>query len=277
MRKRSPGTDEDGAQPKGQHERQFITSLHRGLEVLRAFRPDDRAGLSNGDLAERTGLPNSTVSRLTYTLLTTGYLNYDAVTGRYRMGVPVLSLGYACLSSMPLRDTAQTYMQTLADSVGEGIMVALGSRDERTMTYFACARSRSVVALQLGVGSRISLARSAMGRAWLAGCAPAEREALMADLEANTQPRSQWPAIRAGIEDAVKQVEQQGYYANLGEWQTGVNSVGVPLRSPDPDLPLLGLNLGGPSHYLPADRLAEAGKRLVELAATLGQRMNANF
>ena len=72
VRKRSPGADDDGAQPNGQHERQFITSLHRGLEVLRAFRPDDRAGLSNGDLADRTGLPNSTVSRLTYTLLRQG-------------------------------------------------------------------------------------------------------------------------------------------------------------------------------------------------------------
>ena len=94
MRKRVTDTASQGSE-KSDGDRQFVTSLHRGLEILRAFRPADKAGLGNSELAERTGLPNSTVSRLTFTLLKSGYLVYDEGTGRYRMGVPVLSLGYA--------------------------------------------------------------------------------------------------------------------------------------------------------------------------------------
>jgi DNA-binding IclR family transcriptional regulator len=55
-------------------DRQFVNGLARGLEVLRAFRPDD-GPLGNHALAERTGLPRSTVSRLTYTLTSLGYLS----------------------------------------------------------------------------------------------------------------------------------------------------------------------------------------------------------
>ncbi len=269
MRKRTPSAEDSDDAGAAGGDRQFITSLHRGLEVLSAFRPDDRAGLSNGDLAERTGLPNSTVSRLTYTLLKTGYLLYDSATGRYRMGVPVLSLGYACLSGMPVRDAAQGYMQELADECGEGVLVALGGRDANTMTYLATARTKSVIALQLGVGSRISLARSAMGRAWLAACSDEERTEAMESLEANADAED-WPRIKAGIERSIQEVHERGFCGNYGDWQPTVNSIAAPFRSSDPTEPLLAFNLGGPASYLPKDRLeAEIGPKLVKLIKTL--------
>lgn len=275
MRKRVSSEAVSGASDEAQTDRQFITSLHRGLEVLRAFRPDDRAGLSNGDIAERTGLPNSTVSRLTYTLLETGYLSYDKATGRYRMGVPVLALGYACLSGLPIREAAQPHMQDLADSCGEGVLVALGGRDGRTMTYIACARTPSVVSLQLGVGSRISLARSAMGRAWLAACPDEERDKLLAEIR-RSAGKEAWPALRDGIRQAAAEIASRGFYANLGEWNPGVHSVAVPFPSAQKGGPLLAFNLGGPAGFLPPDRLtAEFGPRLVRMAESLSQRMRA--
>ncbi len=271
MRKRTPPVDDSEQAAGSGNDRQFITSLHRGLEVLRAFRPEDRAGLSNGDLAERTGLPNSTVSRLTFTLLKTGYLLYDNDTGRYRMGVPVLSLGYACLSGLPVRETAQTYMQELADACGEGVLVALGGRVDLTMIYLAAARSRSVISLQLGVGSRISLARSAMGRAYLAGCKDEERAELMEAIEERTGPED-WPKMHDGILDAEQQIAENGFYANIGEWQPGVHSVAVPFRSMRNNSPLLAFNLGGPANYLPKDRLInDFGPKLAEMVGTLSQ------
>ncbi|MBC7728270.1 MAG: helix-turn-helix domain-containing protein, partial [Microbacteriaceae bacterium] len=48
-------------------------SLERGVEILRAFRPGSEL-LGNGELAERTGLARATVSRLTQTLVGTGFL-----------------------------------------------------------------------------------------------------------------------------------------------------------------------------------------------------------
>ena len=271
MRKRTDVPAESEIKGVGSDDRQFITALYRGLEVLRAFRPDDRSGLSNGDLSERTGLPNSTISRLTYTLLKSGYLLYDNDTGRYRMGVPVLSLGYACLSGLPIREAAQNYMQALANECGEGVQVALGGRVDHTMIYLATARSRSVISLQLDVGSRISLARSAMGRAYLAECDPEEREELLHSIENHVGPEN-WPALRDGIEQAAEEIRTRGFYANLGDWQPNVHSVAVPFRSFKGDTPLLAFNLGGPSNYLPKDRLIEEfGPKLHELVQTLKQ------
>lgn len=253
-------------------DRQFVTALHRGLDILRAFTPQDRGGLGNRELADRTGLPNSTVSRLTYTLLKLGYLAYDEGTGRYRMGVPVLSLGYACLGGLKVRETAQPLMQELADACGDGVLVALGGRDDHSMTYIACARAaRGMISLQLNVGSRISLARSAMGRAYIAGTSAVERAQIMEMIRERSKPED-WPRIQDEIDDAAAQIRTRGFYANMGRWQSDVNAVAVPYRSPQGDAPMLAFNLGGPAYILPREKIEnELGPRLAEMVQKVGR------
>jgi DNA-binding IclR family transcriptional regulator len=270
VRKRVTDTSTDGER-SSDSDRQFVTALHRGLEIMRAFTPTDRAGLGNSDLAERTGLPNSTVSRLTFTLLKAGYLVYDDNTGRYRMGVPVLSLGYACLAGLHVRETAQVYMQKLADECGDGVLVALGGRDDMTMSYIACARSVGVISLQLDVGSRISLARSAMGRAYIAGTSEAERNEIIERIKERTEP-DKLNAILDGVYDACEQVRTRGFYSKFGDWQKDVHAVSVPYRSQQSETPMLAFNLGGYSFSLPRERLEnELGPRLVELVHTVSR------
>lgn len=266
MRKRTADTAAELSENEHSGDRQFVTALHRGLEILRAFRPSDVHGLGNRELAERTGLPNSTVSRLTYTLLKLGYLAYDEGTGHYKMGVPVLSLGYACLGGMKIRETAQPFMQRLADECGDGVLVALGGRDDTAMTYIACARAaKGMISLQLNVGSRISLARSAMGRAYIAGTDEAERQQIMALTEERYGPE-EWPEIRDEIYEAQEQIREQGFYVSLGKWQSDVHAVSVPYRSMHGDTPMLAFNLGGPGYILPRERLVnELGPKLVEM------------
>ncbi|MBO9474955.1 IclR family transcriptional regulator [Shimia sp. R10_1] len=268
MRKRSLANSDSSPAPEA--DRQFVTALSRGLEVLRCFRPRDRMGLSNRELAERTGLPNSTVSRLTYTLLQTGYLLYDEQTGRYRIGVPALSLGFACLGSMPIREAAKEHMQRLADYAGDGVQVALGARDDHTVTYLACARSeQGMMSLQLGVGSRISLARSAMGRAYIAGCPPEERAEILETLALHHGPE-RWPGILEGIKDAERQIAEKGFYGNYGDWHEGVHSIAVPFPTPGDANPDLALNLGGPAPFLTRERMEnDLAPKLLEVANAL--------
>ncbi|CAM5590978.1 DNA-binding IclR family transcriptional regulator [Aquamicrobium terrae] len=268
MKKRTKpagGGSEAGPDASTGADRQFVTALQRGLDILRCFRPTDGA-LGNQELAERSGLPNSTVSRLTYTLSKLGYLVYIEETGRYRMGVPVLGLGYACLGGLKVRDTAQPYMDALAEHAGDGILVAMGSRDELSMIYVACARSSGVVSLQLNVGSRISLARSSMGRAYLAAAPAEEKQRLLHGIEARTD-KARWPQLQDEILRAIEEIETRGFCLNCGEWHSHVNSIGVPLMPQHGGDPILALNCGGPAYLLPRERLEnDLGPRLVEMA-----------
>ena len=62
-----------GSVQEQEKDRQFVTALARGLELLRCFTPRENV-LGNQDLARKTGLPKPTVTRLTHTLMRLGYL-----------------------------------------------------------------------------------------------------------------------------------------------------------------------------------------------------------
>src|SRR5579863_2019219 len=139
--------------------RQFVTALARGLEVLRCFERGDGL-LGNQEIASRTGLPRPTVSRLTYTLTRLGYLEHVHRLGKYRLGTAVLSLGYALLNNTDLRQTLSPLMQELAEYADAS--VALGARDRLHLVYLENCRSSATLTLGLEVGSRIPIATTAM-------------------------------------------------------------------------------------------------------------------
>ena len=252
--------EEGGPSGEPKRDRQFVEALARGLEVLRAFAPN-HALLGNQEIARATGLPKPTVSRLTYTLTKLGYLTYSDRLGKYQLGAPALSLGYAVLSNMGIRQLARPHMQELADY--SGASVALGNRDRLNLIYVEYCRSNAAVTLRLDLGSKVPIATTSMGRALLAALPASERAHLM-DFIAKREP-DRWPQIRAGIERGLDDYATRGFTMSIGEWKSDVNAVGVPLIPADGS-PIVAFNCGAPSFQLSRERLeTDIGPRLVNL------------
>jgi DNA-binding IclR family transcriptional regulator len=253
------------------HDRQFVVALARGLDVLRCFQVDD-AMLGNQDIAARTGLPKPTISRLTHTLTKLGYLIYLERYSKYQLGSAVLALGYTALAGMDIREAARPLMQELADY--SDMAVSLGNRDQASMIYIESCRGKGALTIRLNVGSRIPLANSAMGRAYLAALPEGQRTAILARIAA--QHPEDWPRIQTGLEQASKDYARRGFTLSVGEWQSDVNAVGTTLFNPATGM-VMGLNCGGAAFLLTRQRLEEdLGPRLVHLArrieAALGSR-----
>ncbi|MGC9162857.1 MAG: IclR family transcriptional regulator [Thiomonas sp.] len=245
-------------------DRQFVTALARGLEVLSCFRARDKA-LGNLDIAQRCKLPKSTVSRLTYTLTQLGYLTLDEASGKYRLGTATLSLGSTALARMDIRQMARPLMQELADA--SKAMVSLGTRDRLSMIYVENCRSTSALTLSLDVGSRIPIATTAMGRAYLAVASERERAAIFDDLAALDELA--WPALKRGIDQALDEVATLGVACSFGDWQPDVNAIAVGF-DPGGGMPLMAINCGGPAFQLaPEFLLGEVRPRLLDLVRRL--------
>src|SRR5438552_15836313 len=83
-------------------DRSFVVALSRGLDVLRAFHPNDGL-LGNQELAARTKLPKPTVSPLTYTLTKLGYLTPVPRFEKYQLAPSAMALVYAALADLWVR------------------------------------------------------------------------------------------------------------------------------------------------------------------------------
>ncbi len=121
----------------------------RGLELLRAFRCEARP-LSNRTIAERTGLPKATVSRITSTLVRPRLPNRVASTGRYQLGTGmVASAGVSCeRCDHPARRSP--LMQQFA--ARHDMSIGLAVPDRLQMIYMIWCRSPKTLTLRLTAG-----------------------------------------------------------------------------------------------------------------------------
>lgn len=252
------------AAPKTKEDRHFVTALARGLEVLSCFRSGDKA-LGNQEIAQRCRLPKSTVSRLTSTLTKLGYLIQVEESGKYRLGTATLSLGSAMLARLDVRQIARPLMQELADATRS--MVSLGTRDRLSMIYVENCRSSAALTLSLDVGSRIPVATSAIGRAWLAAVTERERQDFMERVQELDEIA--WPEVRAGIERALNDYQTLGVTCSFGDWQKDVNAIARAFQ-PGGGLPPMAINCGGPSFNLSKEFLLhEVRPRLIDMVTRL--------
>jgi DNA-binding IclR family transcriptional regulator len=260
----SSSKSDSGEADLEQDDRGVVTALARGLEILSCFRFGEST-LSNTELAQRCGLPKSTVSRLAHTLTKLGYLINVPATGRYRLGTSCLALGSAMLTRFDVRTIARPMMQELATATG--LSVSLCVPHQLSMIYLDHCRSVQTLSLTLAVGSRIPVATSAVGRAWIASLPAAERAACMRQIEA-ADPAS-WRAVREGIEKALQEYEQVGIASSFGDWKKEV--VGIARAfSPGNGLPNMAVSLGGAADNAAPDLLMKDGApRLIELVSNL--------
>jgi DNA-binding IclR family transcriptional regulator len=206
-------------------DKQFATTLARGIELLRCFTAEDTE-LSNAELAGRTGLPRPTVSRLTYTLTALGYLRQGARSGKYEPGSALISATYPLMAGLAIRQQARPLMNELADATGGH--VSLGLRDRLNIVLVETSRSAMRIAQggpMADVGLSLPIVGSAIGRAFLAGCDPLLRESLLN--EVRIKAPDDWAAFEPGMRAALREYTRHGFCSVDGTLVEEVLAVGT--------------------------------------------------
>lgn len=252
--------------------RDYISAVARAFAVLRCYRRGEKA-LGNKEIAARAALPKSTVARLTATLTRLGYLEYLPAEEKYALGIGILTLGQNYLAGLDIREQARPLMQELADYAEAS--VALAARDGDQMVFLEICHGNQLFRLGLEVGERVPRGTTALGRAGHVALSAEERERAT-NSYLNDVPKQDWPKVRRGLDQALRDYEQLGFCFSLGDWNENVFAVGVPLAAGD-DGKVFAFGCFGPAHAVTRERLIDdLGPRLVRLrdriAAQFGGR-----
>jgi DNA-binding IclR family transcriptional regulator len=243
-----------------------IVALEQGLTVLASFTGQSHP-LGVAELRARTGLPERAIRRAMSALKEMNYLHHHAASDRYALGAAAWSFACNRVTTFELRDFAGLLMDELVDSTP--VSVALGVRLGCNMVCIEARRSRTVVALEMAVGTQLPLANTAMGRAYLAACAEGERAMLIESISAATRNRDQ--DIGLMIERAFASHELLGACYSFGEWQPDVNSIAVGFH-PGHGLPTMAISCGAPAMHVSSEYLLnEVRPRLRHLVQRIQQ------
>lgn len=208
-----------------------VTPLVRALVLISAFSPQER-WLGNGQLAQRTGLPPSTVSRIAQSLVHLGYLLHDEAERKYRLAPAVLGLGYAAIAHSAIQGLAGERMAAFARQ--HKVHVCLAARDRLDLVVLECRRSLECpVALPLHVGMRVGIAQSPMGWSMLAALPELERCYLLDNVE--RRMARDWSACGGASGKAWRRSAKPGIARpsangtpNWGPWPRRCCSKGAP-------------------------------------------------
>ena len=249
-------------------DKQFVTALARGLDVLRAFSPGASL-LGNQEIAAITRLPKATVSRLTYTLARLGYLDYEPRLAKYRPGLAGLALGYNALHAMPVRRVAEPLMRELARTGGVGVSLIV--RDRLDVMIIEQCGGDTDCPFRRELGARVAITSTGIARGLIVGLPHAERLYVLEHLERRNL--REWPQIEKDIYLALAEYQRLGFTISEGDGAHPEVSVGLPLVA-RPGAGIVALAASSPQFRVPRERLIrEIGPRLVELGARIREAL----
>ncbi|MGE0745226.1 MAG: IclR family transcriptional regulator [Rhodospirillales bacterium] len=242
--------------------RYIVPALERGLRVLRAF-SRERPAIGLADLARELALPKTTVFRIMHTLESMGFVRRLDDGRTFRLGPAVLTLGFEYLAALELPEVARPALEALRDATGASSHLAI--RDGAEIVYVSRYASRSALASNINVGSRLAAHASSMGRVLLADLDPAALDALYGDAPLDRYT-DQTPTTLAALKEMLTADRRRGFVISRAFYEKGVVSIAAPVRDAT-GRAVAAINLTGAAHLVEPGALETTMKDAVLQAA----------
>lgn len=248
-------------------DRDYVSSLARGLDVICAF-TRDQPRMTLSDVAKVAGLTRATTRRLLLTLVREGYAEKD---GRlFSLRAKVLQLGYSALSSVGILDVIQPVMNELSQLTQESIFAAVLTGED--VTYLARATPDRVMAVSINVGNRTPAYATSTGRILLAGETDEALDQYLDRVDL-TRHTSRTVSSKAELKNIILEAREQGYTIVDEEFEVGVRSISVPIHDARGKV-IAALNACCPSSRFPLSNMKkEMVPALVAAAHKINQRL----
>jgi IclR family acetate operon transcriptional repressor len=239
-----------------------VAAVERAAAVLDAL--GDDAELGTNEVARRTGLHPSSVSRLLATLADAGLVEHVSETGRYRLGLRLLELGNAVLARLDLREVARPHLRALVEETGEtATLSAPGDPDAITVDFVQSASSVQGVAR---VGRPSVAHATATGKVALAFGEVALPAGPLAALTERTI------ADRKALAREVEHVRDRGWAQAAGEREDDLNAIAAPVHGSRGELAAV-LGVQGPASRFGEQEMARALEPLLAHAAAISEAL----
>jgi IclR family transcriptional regulator, pca regulon regulatory protein len=228
----------------------FMTSLARGLAVIRAF-SDRRRSLTIAQISHKTGIPRAAVRRCLHTLKQLGYADSEA--NNFTLKPKILTLGYSYLSSTPLTVSAQPYMDQISRTLNESCSLAV--LDGNNVLYVSRSSTSRIMSVALNVGSRLPAYCTSLGRAMLAYLPDDALKAYFNSVELKAYTE-RTVVSQKRLKEILAETREAGFTIVEEELEVGLRSIAVPVRGASGTV-VAALNIGAQSTRVTSRQMKE--------------------
>ncbi len=247
---------------QGDHaDRIKVKSLYKALLILEEFMETDTF-LGVNQIAESLMLPKSTVSNVLSVYESRGFVERDAHSGKFKLGLKALELSNHTYQTNDVRRILQPYMQELGRYSMENVLLATYN-DCEVVYIGAVHEERSTFSGRYLIGVRAPAYCTGIGKAMLAFLGPEEQRRVA---EKGLRPFTENTIVDADrLAEELERIRRQGYAVDNMEHEFGIKCVGVPVRNAEGEV-IAGLSISGPSLRMSEEKIREYSVQLMEAA-----------
>ncbi|HEY4074412.1 MAG TPA: IclR family transcriptional regulator [Herbaspirillum sp.] len=220
---KSSRTSEETSQPT-----ESITGTGTVVRVVRLLGAlaDVNGDVSLGELAERIGLPASTVHRLLDLLAGEGMVERDDALRLYRPGLEFFRMAASIYSRKPIHGLALPFLRDAVSENDENAYLGMLDSQAGKMLFAAVAESTNLLSYRVELNEMLSLVRGSSGLAMLAWMRDEDRDRVLAmESQAGLLNAKERTALLASL--AV--IREQGYALTFGQRIRGAVGIFAPI------------------------------------------------
>lgn len=244
------------------------TAVERALTILETV-AGRREGLTNSELSRRLEIPKSSASYILRALERRGYLRRDAGSGRYQLGLKILSLGRDAQATLDIADIAQPFMRALVERLH--LTSHLAVLDHGEAVYVEKVDAPGFFKVNTWVGRRMFVHSTSVGKVLLAWRPKEEVEELLRGqgLKKRT-PKTITSIVRLmGELDAVR---RHGYAVDDEENSLGARCVAAPIHGAAENV-IAALGVSGTVTQMEEANLPRIAEALKETTRRISQQL----
>lgn len=243
-----------------------VQSVERAFAVLRAL-SGGPVGVS--DVAARTDLPKSTVSRLLSTLVELGAVEQSGVLGVYGLGELIIDLSASASPGRNLISLARPFLVDLVDEIGEA--AGLGMLEGLQVHYYDQVDGDHEVQVRDWTGESVDAHVVSSGLVLMAFAFDDVREEFV------NGPLEPWTkksvTDRALLSYRLDEIRREGFAWTYEEMSEGLNSVAAPIFNPA-GTAIAAVHAHGPAYrFPPPDAAAAIAAAVITAARRISDRL----
>ena len=205
------------------HDKEFMTTLAKGLAVLGLF-GRDRPSLTLSEAAAATDLSRATARRILRTLTSLGYVEQQG--RQFALAPGILKLGFSYLAAQNWIERAVPLMKDLSERLHESCSAAILQGTE--IVYVARVPTRRIMSVAISIGTRLPAFHTSIGRVQIGFLDDDELWRRLRSLRIEAYTTSTITDVQALCE-RIRADREQGFSIVDEELERGLRSIAVPI------------------------------------------------
>jgi len=245
----------------------MVRSVDKALEIINLFSEESYLGLN--EIAKKMNSPKSTTHGLISSLKKYGYIEKNAESNKYCLGIKFLEMAQFVKKRLDLRRIAFPIMQKLMEEYGEAVHLSV--LDRQNVVYIERIESCYFLKFGTPIGSTLPANCTATGKIMLAHLPEEAIDKIYGDGPLPSLTPHSISNLMA-LKKHLKDIFQLGYAVDNEECELGLRGVAAPIRNYNGKV-IAAISMGGSVVRVTLEKIPELAMAVKEAAVFISKKL----